>query len=59
MTPLETARANVAARLRRDAARLTAAADAIEAGEDDRAWAVKHEVARLEAANQEQKEVTA
>lgn len=45
---LPLARANVAARLRKDAEQRIATADAIEQGEQDDAWGIRHECARLE-----------
>lgn len=45
---LAQARANVAARLRRDAERALEAARRVEVGEDDGCFGVRYEVARLE-----------
>lgn len=45
------ARANVAARLRKEAERTNAAADLVEAGDDDMCFAMKHEISRLSREN--------
>lgn len=45
---MATARANVGAKLRKEAERMNAAADLVEAGDDDMCFAMKHEVQRLE-----------